>query len=116
MALLRALGLSLLPLALAACGGGGKSANAPGGTDQARADLDKIHAAVGQWKAVKMGATACPTVADLKKDKALAADAAEKDPWGQAYSIMCTETDFKVRSAGPDGVLGNEDDVVVTGK
>jgi hypothetical protein len=104
-----------LVLALAACGGG-KPANAPGGADQARADLDKIHAAVGQWKAVKMGATACPTVAELKKDKALAADAAEKDPWGQPYSITCTETDFKVRSAGPDGVAGNDDDVVVTGK
>ncbi len=104
--------LPVFVLVLAACAGGGtKGAASPGGNDAVRADLEKIRTAADQWKAVKMGAVNCPTIADLKKEKILAADANEQDPWGHPYTILCTETDYKVRSAGPDGILGNEDDL-----
>ncbi|MBL8721312.1 MAG: type II secretion system protein GspG [Myxococcales bacterium] len=100
-----------LVLVLVACGGGTKGSGAPSGTDSVQADLEKIRTAADQWKAVKMGAVSCPTIPDLKKEKILAADAKEQDPWGHPYSILCTPTDYKVRSAGPDGILGNEDDI-----
>lgn len=77
-----------------------------------QSDLQNVRVAVDQWKAVRMGATACPTIADFQKDKLLAPDQRTSDPWGHAYEILCSETDYVVRSAGPDGIPGNGDDLV----
>ncbi|MGZ3475800.1 MAG: hypothetical protein ACXWUG_17310 [Polyangiales bacterium] len=77
-----------------------------------QSDVQNLRVAVDQWKAVRMGATQCPTIADLQKDKLLAPDQRTSDPWGHPYEIVCTPTDYVVRSAGPDGIPGNADDIV----
>lgn len=35
-----------------------------------------------------------------------------KDPWGNAFQYESDGRNFKITSGGPDGVLGNEDDIV----
>ena len=39
----------------------------------------------------------------------------QKDPWDKAYSLACEGDNIVVRSSGPDGVLGTEDDLSVGG-
>jgi hypothetical protein len=97
--------LLVVCLVLCACKGAA-SAN------DVQSDLQNVRVAVDQWKAVRMGATACPTMADLQKDKLLAPEQRTSDPWGHPYEIVCGAEDYVVRSAGPDGIPGNADDLI----
>lgn len=53
----------------------------------------------------------CPNVEQLVQDKILAKDKNTKDAWDNDFSIDCDEDGATVRSAGPDGQMGSEDDI-----
>jgi hypothetical protein len=37
------------------------------------------------------------------------------DAWGNEYTLSTGGRSFQLRSAGPDGVPGSEDDILITG-
>ncbi|MEO5511801.1 MAG: type II secretion system protein GspG [Longimicrobiales bacterium] len=41
-------------------------------------------------------------------------DKKENDPWGNPYTLQHENSTYTVTSAGPDGVLGNADDISKT--
>ncbi len=53
----------------------------------------------------------CPTVAQLQTDRVLDSHSRSKDPWDNDYIISCDNGDVTVRSKGPDGQEGNDDDI-----
>jgi general secretion pathway protein G len=53
----------------------------------------------------------CPTVEKLVADKILDKTKRVKDAWDNEYTIECDEDGPVVRSAGPDGQMGNDDDI-----
>ena len=53
----------------------------------------------------------CPTMQDLITEKFMDARKNTKDAWKNDFSIECGEDGATVRSAGPDGQMGNEDDI-----
>jgi general secretion pathway protein G len=79
-------------------------------TDNARKDVVQIQQAVEMYRTQKRGK--CPkNLQDLKA--AGIASKISKDPWGNDYQIKCPgeQTEVDVISAGPDGEVGNEDDI-----
>ena len=72
-----------------------------------------IRHAVMQWQ-LSTGLDSCPSVDQLVQDRFLDDGPDNSDPWGQEYSVQCTEeTDVSVRSGGPDQRKGTADDIVV---
>ncbi len=53
----------------------------------------------------------CPTVQDLVSEKILDKNKNTQDAWSHDFSIECDQDGVTVRSAGPDGQMGTEDDV-----
>lgn len=72
-----------------------------------------IRSAVSQWQLSENEYGTCPTVSQLVQDKQLDAGQETNDPWGEAYTIECTEDDVVVSSAGPDKQVGSGDDIVI---
>ncbi len=80
--------------------------------DAAKTDTKTLVSVVELYKQNHIGSgSACPTLEDLKNDKALRSDQNTNDPWGKPYKIVCTGDDFGVMSPGPDGKEGSEDDI-----
>lgn len=71
-----------------------------------------IRQAVQSWQA-SSNETNCPTISQLVQDKQLDPGANTNDPWGQAYTLSCTDGDVTVTSAGPDKKKGTKDDIKV---
>jgi general secretion pathway protein G len=69
-----------------------------------------LRGAVKIWW-VTAGSIECPTVSQLRADRALDADTPTTDPWGGAWRIECTDDEASVSSDGPDRTPGTEDDV-----
>jgi general secretion pathway protein G len=57
----------------------------------------------------------CPTPAQMQESRELDAAMSIRDPWGTPYGIQCQADEVIAISAGPDHVLGTEDDVRVPG-
>lgn len=53
----------------------------------------------------------CPTVETLVSDKILNKSTNTKDAWDNDFVIECDEDGATVRSAGPDGQMGSDDDI-----
>jgi general secretion pathway protein G len=53
----------------------------------------------------------CPTVQKLVDQKILDKKQRTKDAWDNEYAIECDEDGPVVRSSGPDGQMGNDDDI-----
>ena len=53
----------------------------------------------------------CPTVEKLVEAKILDRKKRTKDAWDNEYTIECDEDGPVVRSSGPDGQMGNDDDI-----
>lgn len=53
----------------------------------------------------------CPTVTQLQTDRVLDSHSRSRDPWDNEYIISCDNGDVTVRSKGPDGQEGNDDDI-----
>jgi general secretion pathway protein G len=78
----------------------------------------KIKQTSGDAKAVASAAElymsdkdSCPTVQELITEKILDQKKNTKDAWGHDFSIECDQDGVTVRSAGPDGQMGSEDDI-----
>ncbi|MGH9884160.1 MAG: serine/threonine protein kinase, partial [bacterium] len=74
--------------------------------DDARAELRAMLAAFAHWSETHAAAI-CPTAAEL---------GAARDPWQHPYAVTCTDQPADqvvgVRSAGPDGAMETDDDIV----
>jgi general secretion pathway protein G len=55
--------------------------------------------------------TGCPSVDKLVEAKILNKKNHTKDAWDNEFTIECDEDGPVVRSAGPDGQMGNDDDI-----
>lgn len=53
----------------------------------------------------------CPTVDDLDRANILDKTTQRTDAWDHPFKIDCEETTVHVHSPGPDGTLGNDDDI-----
>jgi general secretion pathway protein G len=78
----------------------------------AEAGARTIRMAVQQWQAAN-NETSCPTVSQLIQDKQLDTGQNTNDPWGNAYSLGCTDDEVTVISSGPDKKKGTKDDIAV---
>lgn len=77
--------------------------------EDARQGVRTIEHAVQLWQ--QDHPTGCPTVERLVADNVLNGHARTKDPWENDYSITCESGDVTVRSNGPDGRAGSDDDI-----
>jgi hypothetical protein len=82
-----------------------------GGIEQARTDAQSVRGAVEMYLAQNPSA-ACPTVSQLVAERILSLRTRTIDPWENAFEITCSGEDVKVVSAGPDGTMDTEDDVL----
>lgn len=82
----------------------------PSRADVARGDAQAIRAAVTMYR-IERPSAACPTPDRLVDEGYLEERVVTADPWGRPYLVRCTEEDVEVRSAGPDGEHGTDDDV-----
>lgn len=71
-----------------------------------------IRAAVQNWQSTT-NETACPTMSQLVQEKYLDPGSSTTDPWGQPYTLNCSEDEVYVVSMGPDKQKGTKDDVQV---
>lgn len=78
----------------------------------AEAGARTIRMAVQQWQAAN-NETSCPTISQLIQDKQLDTGQNTNDPWGNAYSLSCTDDEVTVTSNGPDKKKGSKDDIAV---
>ena len=78
----------------------------------AEAGARTIRMAVQQWQAAN-NETSCPTVSQLIQDKQLDTGQNTNDPWGQAYTLNCSDDEVTVMSNGPDKKKGGKDDISV---
>lgn len=79
--------------------------------EQTRTDAQTIRSAVELYLAENPGGR-CPDVSDLVTDHMLNGNTNTQDRWGREFAIDCAGEDSVVLSAGPDGVLGNADDIL----
>jgi general secretion pathway protein G len=68
--------------------------------------------AVQDWQRLNNEST-CPTVSQLIQGKHLDSASNTDDPWGQPYTLVCTDDDVFVISPGPDKKKDTKDDVSV---
>jgi general secretion pathway protein G len=54
----------------------------------------------------------CPSVRDLMQANMLSNRSDDRDPWENPYAIDCDPGIVQARSAGPDGIFDNEDDIL----
>ena len=71
-----------------------------------------IRAAIQNWQAAN-NETGCPTISQLVQEKHLDPGTSLKDPWGQEFSLNCTEDEIFVGSPGPDKKKGTKDDIQI---
>jgi general secretion pathway protein G len=71
-----------------------------------------IRAAIQNWQAAS-NETGCPTVSQLVQEKHLDPGTSTKDPWGQEFTLNCTEDEVFVSSNGPDKKKGTKDDIQI---
>ncbi|SRR5258706_9394824 len=78
----------------------------------AEAGARVVRMAVQQWQAAN-NETTCPTISQLIQDKQLDSAQNTNDPWGQAYSLNCSDDEVTVTSNGADKKKGTKDDISV---
>lgn len=71
-----------------------------------------IRQAIQSWQATS-NETTCPTVSQLVQEKQLDSATNTNDPWGQPYTLTCTDDEIIVISSGPDKKKGTKDDISV---
>ena len=75
---------------------------------QTSADAKSVGAAAVMYMSEHEG---CPTIQELLSEKILDKTKKTQDAWDHDFAIECDEDGATVSSAGPDGQMGNEDDV-----
>ncbi|MBW2526425.1 MAG: prepilin-type N-terminal cleavage/methylation domain-containing protein [Deltaproteobacteria bacterium] len=81
--------------------------------DTANTTARTIRQAATMWRSLKGGAGECPTVSVLIEEKEIDPSSTTEDPWGQPFTISCSEDDVTVSSPGPDGKEGSKDDISI---
>ena len=76
---------------------------------QTRTDAQTVASAAMQYLIDNPG-EGCPTVEQLAGGY-LSASTRLKDAWDNDFAVECSGDDVIVRSAGPDGSMGTEDDI-----
>jgi general secretion pathway protein G len=71
-----------------------------------------IRAAVQNWQS-SSNEISCPTVSQLVQEKHLDSGTSTVDPWGQPFTLTCTEDEVFVLSNGPDKKKGTKDDIQI---
>ncbi len=71
-----------------------------------------IRQAIQSWQATS-NETTCPTISQLVQEKQIDSATNTNDPWGQPYTLTCTDDEVIVTSAGPDKKKGTKDDIRV---
>jgi hypothetical protein len=71
-----------------------------------------IRTAIQAWQAAN-NETSCPSISQLVQDKHIDTGTNTNDPWGQAYTLTCTDDEVIVVSSGPDKKKGTPDDISV---
>ena len=79
-------------------------------TQNAEVDGQQVRSAVMIHQVSDPGS--CPSLADLRGGGYLGAGR-ELDPWANEFTIECGNGDVVVRSRGPDGEAGTDDDIVI---
>ncbi|MGE5783972.1 MAG: type II secretion system protein [Myxococcales bacterium] len=71
-----------------------------------------IRAAVQNWQS-STNETSCPTISQLVQEKHLDSGTSTLDPWGQSFTLTCTDDEIFVLSNGPDKKKGTKDDIQI---
>jgi len=71
-----------------------------------------VRTAIQQWQAANNEVN-CPTISQLVQEKHLDPGQSTNDPWGQPYTLACTDDEVTVISAGPDKKKGSADDISI---
>ena len=77
---------------------------------QAQSDCATMQSAAIAYL-LQSGSTECPTASELEQSGVLNGQTRARDPWDHELVIECEGDAISVRSMGPDGQLGTEDDV-----
>lgn len=78
----------------------------------AKTNAQVLRRAAQDWQRVNMEVS-CPTMSQLVEGKHLDSASNQEDPWGQPWSLQCTDDDIFVQSNGPDKKQGTPDDISV---
>jgi len=71
-----------------------------------------VRTAVQAWQAAN-NETSCPTMSQLVQEKHIDSATNTDDPWGEPYTLTCTDDEVIVSSKGPDKKKNTADDVRV---
>jgi general secretion pathway protein G len=77
--------------------------------EDAKSGIRAIDHAVQLWQ--QDHPSSCPTVDQLVRDGVLDRRQRTRDPWDHEFQISCEGGDVNVRSYGPDGREGTDDDL-----
>jgi general secretion pathway protein G len=89
-----------------------RSASAVTEREMAEEDARRVLRAAESWLG-EHAHTGCPTLSRLQEDGHLPAAARTDDPWGERFRIQCEGAVPSVKSAGQDGRMRTDDDIVV---
>lgn len=78
--------------------------------DQTTSDVRAVLSAATMWVAENPGGE-CPSVQKLVDDGQLNKSSRLKDAWENEFKIECEGEEPTVISGGPDGQMGNDDDI-----
>ena len=78
--------------------------------NQTRADAQEVRSAVLLYLGQEAGED-CPTMDELVEAGVLDHSRRTQDAWDNAFVVECDGDDIVVRSSGPDGQPGTEDDI-----
>jgi hypothetical protein len=87
-------------------------ANVTTNTDSAKSACSSVKSATLLWMNAHPDRD-CPTVYQLASDRFLPAHFALKDEWGNTFQVACGADEITCSTAGPDGVVGTRDDIIV---
>jgi general secretion pathway protein G len=76
----------------------------------ARTSARVMRRAVQDWQRVN-NEVVCPTTSQLVEGKHLDSGTELDDPWGQPWTLSCTDEEVFVQSNGPDKKQGTADDI-----
>jgi hypothetical protein len=74
----------------------------------------ELRRAAETWRAMH-DEPACPTPERLRDDKQIDTASKLTDAWDRPFRIHCTPDETYASSAGPDGRMGTDDDIIVPG-
>jgi general secretion pathway protein G len=76
----------------------------------ARTSARVMRRAVQDWQRVN-NEVSCPSISQLVEGKHLDSGTELNDPWGQPFTLSCTDEEVFVQSNGPDKKQGTTDDI-----